>query len=154
MTPLHCRWITDNTFGDVSSEEISTNVRKLISDHIESVVQVEVLLLLHAQSSHPVDAREVATQLRVDPAWAQAQLDNLCQRGLLQCSNSTARQYHYQPQSADLDAAVAGLAHAYADRRVSVINLIYSRPADPIRNFADAFRLRKASGAKRGTDCS
>jgi hypothetical protein len=42
-----------------------------------------------------------------------------------------------------LDAAVAQLAKDYAERRVSVITLIFSKPVDKLRTFADAFRLRK-----------
>jgi len=32
---------------------------------------------------------------------------------------------------------------SYADRRVTVIGLIFSKPVDKIRSFADAFRIRK-----------
>ena len=43
----------------------------------------------------------------------------------------------------DLHRAVAGLAREYAARRVTVIGLIFSKPVDKIRSFADAFRLRR-----------
>jgi hypothetical protein len=51
--------------------------------------------------------------------------------------------YGYAPRSAELDAAVQGLAREYALRRVTVIGLIFSNPVDKIRSFADAFRIRK-----------
>ena len=35
------------------------------------------------------------------------------------------------------------LAACYVDRRVTIIGLIYGRPNDPIRQFADAFRIRR-----------
>jgi hypothetical protein len=31
----------------------------------------------------------------------------------------------------------------YRERPVSMIKLVYARARDPLRNFADAFRLRK-----------
>ena len=43
----------------------------------------------------------------------------------------------------ELDQAVVRLAKDYAERRVTVITLIFSKPVDKLRTFADAFRLRK-----------
>jgi hypothetical protein len=42
-----------------------------------------------------------------------------------------------------MDRAIAGLAQAYTDRRVSVITLIFSKPVDKLRSFTDAFKLRR-----------
>jgi hypothetical protein len=42
-----------------------------------------------------------------------------------------------------LSTDVNDLARAYAERRVNVIALIFSKPATSLRHFADAFRLRK-----------
>jgi hypothetical protein len=50
--------------------------------------------------------------------------------------------YRYAPPP-ELHRSIAGLVETYRERRVSVINLVYSRPSDAIRSFADAFRLRK-----------
>ncbi len=40
-----------------------------------------------------------------------------------------------------------GLAEGYAERRVTVINLLFSKPVERIRTFADAVRLRKDGGS-------
>ena len=45
--------------------------------------------------------------------------------------------------SNELDELVGSLEKVYEERRVSVITLIYSKPVDKVRTFADAFRLRK-----------
>lgn len=84
--------------------------------------------------------------LRIDSGWAEGQLVELAARGLLaQINDDSAaeRMFQYQPQTPELDRAVAGLSHEYAERRVSVISLIFSKPMDKIRSFADAFRIRK-----------
>lgn len=39
--------------------------------------------------------------------------------------------------------AVDRLAEAYASSRARVIDLIFSKPADKLRHFSDAFKLRK-----------
>jgi hypothetical protein len=59
-------------------------------------------------------------------------------------STDDPRTFHYAPASGSpLDAAVAQLARDYAERRVTIITLIFSKPVDKLRSFADAFRLRK-----------
>jgi hypothetical protein len=37
------------------------------------------------------------------------------------------------------------LAACYRERRTTVITLIFSRPADAVRSFANAFKLKKGS---------
>jgi hypothetical protein len=129
----------------LSNEEIPHDVRRLLSDHIESVVQLEVLLLLHANPAVDYAPAAIAAELRIDPAYADAQLANLAARGMLRRADAGSR---YAPGTPQIDRAVTGLAHAYADRRVTVIGLVYSKPppADQLRSFADAFRLRKEKG--------
>lgn len=110
-----------------------------MNDRIESVGQLEVLLLL-SRASGPLTADAVARELRIDPAGAEQQLQQLVRRGLVAGSQSG---FVYAPATPELAAAMADLARLYADRRVTVISLIYSKPPDALRSFADAFRIRK-----------
>ena len=126
----------------MAQEEIPANVRAFLNDHVESVVQVEVLLLLYADPGRTFATSDVVSALRIEPAWAEAQLSNLVARGML-AEAGAAGSYRWAPRTAEIEAAVAGLARAYADRRVTVIGLIYAKPADPLRSFADAFRIRR-----------
>jgi len=125
------------------SGALPDNVKNFIAGHIDSAVQLELLLLLHRTRGRTWDAASVGNDLKIDAGWAGSQLANLCQQGLLGCSEASPAVYQYQPRTAELDAAVAALAAAYNDRRVSVISLIYSKPTDNLRAFADAFRIRK-----------
>lgn len=130
----------------MSTEEIPAEVVKLIADHLDTVVQVEVLLLLVTSPQRQFSAAEIGNELRVDPQWAGAQLAELAGRGMLSNSTDPLPLYRYAPRTPELGKAIEGLARAYADRRVTVISMIYSKPAkprDPISTFADAFKLRK-----------
>lgn len=130
----------------VSAEEIPHDVRSLIHDHIESVVQLEALLLLQARPQQDFPASEVGKELRIEQSWAAEQLNHLCARGFAACLDAGAGNppvYRYGPRSVEMDRAIHGLAQAYADRRVSVITLIFSKPADKLRSFTDAFKLRR-----------
>lgn len=122
---------------------ISDRVRTLIADQIESVVQLEILLLLRESPERQFAAREVADALRIGPSWAEPHLMGLCTRGMLVCTSEPEKRYGYHPNSPELAAAIDELAECYAERRVSVTALIFSRPPNPLRDFSDAFRLRK-----------
>jgi len=126
-----------------AEEAIPQPVRAFIAAHVESVLQLELLLLLHAQAPRPWTADELARELRIDAAWASAQLASLAGAGVLDAGAADPPAYRYAPRTPQLDAAVAGLARAYAARRVTVIGLIFSKPVAKIRSFADAFRFRK-----------
>ena len=132
----------------MTHDEIPPNVRSFLNDHVESVVQVEVLLLLYGEPERAFAGADVVAALRVEPAWADAQLSNLRERGML--SEVGAGAYRWSPRTPEIGEAVAGLARAYADRRVTVIGMIYAKPSEPLRSFADAFRLRKDRGRDDG----
>jgi hypothetical protein len=62
---------------------------------------------------------------------------------LLTCADTTPPRYRYAPATAEQERVVEDLARCYNERRVSVITLIYSKPRDHIRSFANAFRIRE-----------
>jgi hypothetical protein len=92
-------------------------------------------------------ADDLAQQLRIDPAWVDAQL-----RAMVTCCVMTPgdasqaplpAQFRFEPRTPEVAATVEELARTYAERRVSVIGLIFAKPTEKLRSFADAFRIRK-----------
>jgi hypothetical protein len=118
-------------------------VRRFIVDHVDSVEQLEILLLLHQHPGRTWDAEAVARELRISALSAGDRLEDMRRVGLLVRVEGRPGGFRYAPETPGLEDAVSGLATAYAERRVTVINLIFSKPVDKIRTFADAFRLRK-----------
>ncbi len=127
-----------------SFEEIPHAVRRLIVEEIESIAQLETLLLLYRSPERTWTPDQVSIELRIDPRWTAEQLTVLERRGFLSQS-SDPPSYRFHAATPEMASAVALLAESYADRRVAVIALIYSRPRDPIRLLADAFRVRRES---------
>jgi hypothetical protein len=130
----------------VDDNGISPCVKQFITDHVESVMQLEVLLLLAGHSGQPRRiwaAADLAQQLRIDSAWVDAQLRMMAAGGVVAVVEGSPPQFRYEPRTTELSQTIDELAHAYNDRRVTVIGLIFSKPGDKIRSFADAFRLRK-----------
>jgi predicted ArsR family transcriptional regulator len=134
------------------ADGIPDNVRGLIIERISSVLQLEILLLLHGQPGRRWSAQDVAGELRIDVTWAEGQLHELCGGGLLAChaggagAGAAAAVYQYGPAAEERRRAVDDLARVYAERRVTVVSMIFSKPTEKIRTFADAFRLRKEKG--------
>lgn len=127
----------------VSDESIPDRVKVFVTEQIDSVVQLEILLLLYRQSGQDFTAGDVASQLRIDPAWAAPQLDVLCARSVLVCAPGPPAVYRYGPRTPELHETIAQLAQSYATHRVRITTMIFSKPPDALRSFADAFRLRK-----------
>jgi hypothetical protein len=130
---------------------VSAEVTHFLADHIESVLELELLLALRADAARTWTAADLATQLRIDAAFAAAQLEKFYDRHLLSAEKGTDRPdpaYRYAPASSELDAAVAAVASAYASHRVTIIGLIFSKPTSNLKTFADAFRIRKDKGDK------
>ena len=135
----------------MADQPISGRVVAFLTQEIESVVQLEVLLLLQSRCDRDWSAEEAGRELRVDAAWARGQMEYLCSRGLLavQESSDSKRRYRYAPATAELEATILELAGLYSHRRVTVISLVYSKPLDPVRRLADAFRIRKEPGQEK-----
>lgn len=121
---------------------IPREVQTFIRDHLTSLAQLEILLLLHREPSREFGAAEVAETLRIDPGWARSELSRLRDQRLFATSRDRPDVYCYRPASADDREVVDALARVFATHRVSVITLIFSTPSDSIGSFADAFKLR------------
>jgi len=122
-------------------ERFSAALTSFVAEHIPSVLALEVLLLLRA-SSRSWDATALAAELRIDRHFAGAQLEALARSGLLERPGEGGS-YRYAPSSPERDEIVRELEAEYAERRVSIVTLIYAAPTERARAFADAFRVRK-----------
>lgn len=124
----------------MDDQPISDQVRRFIADHISSVAQLEILLLLQTNPQQSWTPADVARELRVEPSGAASQLSALVNSGLLV---QEPDRFRYAPRTPELHAASVALAQAYLIRRVTVIGLIFANPHEKIRGFSDAFRIRK-----------
>lgn len=127
----------------MAEEGISPEVKRFISEYIDSVELLEVLLLLRNGGKKEWSVDSVSRELRSTPDSVAKRLGDLCARRLLSKKEGAVPLYHYLPETKELDSATQRLAQAYAERRATVIDLIFSKPTDALRHFSDAFKLRK-----------
>ncbi|HEX8212171.1 MAG TPA: hypothetical protein VF584_18485 [Longimicrobium sp.] len=127
----------------MAESHISDEARRLIADRIPTAEMLEILLLLAGSPERGWTADEVSRQVFTVPAAAIASLEGLVRQGLAASDRAANPTYRFAPATPELERQVAALSAAYRQSRVAVIQLVFARPSDPVRSFADAFRMRR-----------
>jgi len=122
---------------------IPESVARFITVHVRSLEQLEILLLLASQPGRAWSVDAVYDVIRSSRSSAAERLGELQLQGLLSVSAGKEPTYRFQPQAPEIAAAVEALAQFYKERRVKIVELIYSQPTDPLQHFADAFKFKK-----------
>ena len=125
----------------MTTRGIPDDVAQFIRDHIDSIELLEVLLLLRERSGDVWSAETVARELRINPVSTTTRLEKLTSLDLLADQGDAS--YRYAPATSAIDTLIQRVAECYRERRVTMITMIFSKPSDSARDFADAFRLRK-----------
>lgn len=117
------------------------SVQQLILTRIDSVAQLEALLLMRRRPEHAFSPDELASQLYIKPGEAALVMATLKRQEL--CLESSGL-YRYGPGTQALERQVDELADAYREKLILVTNLIHQRARRPeAQSFADVFRFRK-----------
>jgi len=127
----------------MADDLIPDDIRQFILQNIDSIVQLEALLLLRVNRGLEWNADAVARRLYIKAEETLPWLERLCADGYLVLDSGNPSVYRYQPRSAELGQMIDRLADVYARHLVPVTHLIHSKPRTRVQEFADAFRLRK-----------
>lgn len=123
----------------MTGERIPDDIQDFIIRHVDSVTQLEALLLLRGNPGETWDLSKTARRLYTTEQEVAEVLARLCADGLLSVSNGFYRYDCATPEERNL---VDRLADIYSRQLIAVTNMIHAKPRR-IRQFADAFRLRK-----------
>jgi hypothetical protein len=122
---------------------ISAETRQFILDNIDSVAQLEALLLLRGEAGNAWRPSAVARRLYIQPRVAAKVLRILHERELIALADPEVPAYKYGPTTPERVRLVEDLATTYGKQLVAVTQLIHAKAAGNAQRFADAFRLRK-----------
>jgi predicted ArsR family transcriptional regulator len=125
----------------MAKQYISEDLKSFIKEKIQSVLRLEVLLLLHQQQPRSFTAAEVANELGFEKEAAKDQLTALEAIGVVVQSRTDKPRYRYHPLNATLGSMVEQLSVSYSKQRVSILSVILADHPDRIRLFAEAFRI-------------
>lgn len=119
------------------------DVAQFVIDKIDSVAELEALLLLRNAPEREWTARVLSRRLYLGVKDAVDILAALSAKGLAFCKSGDSGAYEYQPGSPEIGQMVDRLCEIYSKEIVPVTNLIHSKSKTRVQEFADAFKLRK-----------
>ena len=123
-------------------EVIPAEIRQFVLEYIDSIAQLEALLVLRNKPDAWWPSEAVAERLYIAEKNSQADLEGLCRRGLLLGrEDDTGRSYRYRPSTDELRKLVDRLVSCYSKHLVPISNLIHAKSRTRIQEFAEAFSL-------------
>jgi hypothetical protein len=125
------------------SELIPDDVRAFLLQCVDSIAQLEALLLLRTNPALTWEAEALAKRLYISVQETAAILHHLQANGFLVTAKDASGVYQYQPASPDLGHMVDRIAELYARYLIPVTQLIHAKPLTRVQEFADAFKLKK-----------
>lgn len=121
-------------------EKILKELEEAVWAHIENPDQLRVLLLLFNNPDIKWKPPQAAAKLYLTIEIAESALKALQGKKLLEADSNG---YFYKPSNPQQHEMVMQLMKLDRERPVTLINLIYSRPKDDLKAFADAFKFSK-----------
>ena len=125
------------------ADDFPAELEQFIAQHIESLAQLEMLILMRQDRERNWDCAEMSRQLYITGDMCGGLVGDLERRGFVRRAPGSENAYQYHPATPEIDRLMTALAAIYQERRVAVITQIYSRPMKKVQTFADAFRLRR-----------
>ena len=126
----------------MSEDSSRDRAYQFIAETIDSVPQLEALLLLWNTRPEGWEAEDVSRRLYVNPVEAERILHDLANQGLIS-RPTPAPKYAYLSMLPELDELLACVDQTYRAEIVTVSKFIHSKGSPAVRAFARAFRLKK-----------
>ncbi len=117
---------------------VDPELAAFIEAAIPSVWALETLILLKRDSGSAWTADQLVAEMRASTTLVANCLTALQRAGLVLEQQGAVR---YAPAAPALAVLSDRLQDTYRERPVSVVNIIAKRRADPLKGFADSFRL-------------
>jgi hypothetical protein len=121
---------------------ISQHVLQFIAQQIDTVPQLECLLLLYEHDREAWIPEKVAARIYTSPPTARAILETLQRRGLVAADGDPPR-YRFSPGGSVSRELVRDVAEEYQRNLVPIATFIHSKASASVREFARAFDLKK-----------
>jgi hypothetical protein len=127
----------------MTSSEIPARVLQFLAERIDTVPQLEALLLLWEDPRRLWSEEELAGRIYVGRAVAATILQSLQRQQLVAAESAAAVRYRYNPQWDPSGEVMPEVAAAYRRHLVPLATFIHSRASTAVREFARAFDLKK-----------
>ncbi len=127
-------------------DPLPEEVKRFMEANIDSVDQLEILRVLGEDPHKEWNAADLAREAQTPPETIGPHLAALQARNLLAIQVRESGLFcRYGPGTPELEERMHRLLQVYRERPVTMIKLVYARARDPLKTFAEAFRLKKGS---------
>ena len=120
--------------------ELPYSLKKFIFECIDSVEQLEILLMLSADRTKAWSPESLNLELRSNVNSVKKRLSRLRALGLIKSKSNSPEEYYFSPETPELEQSVAELSEVYATKKHRVLEMVFT-PLKQVRFLADAFRL-------------
>jgi len=125
-----------------SDNEIPARVLRFLRENIDTVPQLETLLMMCKERDRSWLIADVAFRNYIAEQRATDTLNALQRRGLVSSVESPPR-FRFDPATDEVRTVVADLARCYKKNLSRITELIHAKPSASIKEFARAFDLKK-----------
>jgi hypothetical protein len=122
---------------------IPDDIVQFVIDKVDSVAELEALLLLRSHPDHRWTPQELSKRLYLSDKDGFEILVALSTKGLALYKASGSGCYEYRPGLVEVAQLVDRLCDIYSKQIVAITHLIHSKSKTKVQKFADAFNLRK-----------
>lgn len=131
----------------MSESSIPPEAVAFLRSCVDSLIELEVMLLLHRTKERDLSAASIAAELRIDRDTLESHLDRLSIKNVVDVKIAEDVLYRLRPLARERATALDILDAIYPDRRLAIAETIEAGPA-PELDFANAFRLRRSKPVK------
>jgi hypothetical protein len=129
----------------VAATTIPQDIREFVARYLPSVEHLEVFIVLQRNTTRSWSAPDMSTELRIPESTAENVLERLASDNFLDVKISNEILYRFNPVTAALEHSAALCADLYVRERIAMINLVMAATLGPMRDFAEAFRIKKGT---------
>jgi DNA-binding MarR family transcriptional regulator len=125
------------------SGENDKDVLQFFLEKIDTVPELEALLLFSQNRSNPWTISDLARRLYIDPEQTRSIVQGLSSKGFISENEPGSGSYRYLSKSTEQDALIERAEALYRRQIVRISTLIHSKPSRAVRDFAEAFRFTR-----------
>jgi hypothetical protein len=121
---------------------LPAEVAAFLDAHIDSIPQMEALLLLYEERETGWTAAQIATRIYTDAPRAALLLRHLHQHRLAEQFPGEESQFRYDSRW-DAESLMEEVSNAYRTQLIAVTRFIHAKASQSVLDFARAFDLKK-----------
>jgi predicted transcriptional regulator of viral defense system len=122
------------------TDALPEDIRQFVLGRIDSIAEMEALVMMTRAPQAPCGVEQVGQRLYIGAEEARRILERLAASGI---AERVAQGYRLAVLPEAEAATVRKLVALYATHLIPITNLIHGKSTQRIRQFADAFQLRK-----------